>query len=157
MAGNTHADDTLSCIGARGIANKRITPGPHTKLFGQAREGRLLDSGCQLTPQLGVGRRPSRALGGGGIGGGVLGGETGVAYGGFCRGGGPVGHLPVQGQYPLFGLRCRLRFSIVNPFHGIGECRDPQSRACLPRRGFFLPLPMGLSICLALDGFACPC
>ena len=37
MAGNTQADDTLPSIVGRGGANCRITPGPHTQLFGGAR------------------------------------------------------------------------------------------------------------------------
>ena len=37
VAGNTQADDTLPSIVGRGGANCRITPGPHTQLFGGAR------------------------------------------------------------------------------------------------------------------------
>ena len=37
VAGNTQANDILPSIGARGGVNCRITPGPHTKLFGGAR------------------------------------------------------------------------------------------------------------------------
>ena len=37
VAGNTQADDTLPSIVGRGGANGRITPGPHTQLFGGAR------------------------------------------------------------------------------------------------------------------------
>ena len=36
VAGNTQADDTLPSIVGRGGANCRITPGPHTQLFGGA-------------------------------------------------------------------------------------------------------------------------
>ena len=35
-AANTQADATLPCIGVRGGANCRITPGPHSQQFGGA-------------------------------------------------------------------------------------------------------------------------
>ena len=35
---NTQADATLPTIGVRGGANRRITPGPHSKPFGGARQ-----------------------------------------------------------------------------------------------------------------------
>ena len=38
VAGNTQADDTLPSIVGRSGANYRITPGPHTQLFGGARQ-----------------------------------------------------------------------------------------------------------------------
>ena len=38
VAGNTQANDTLPSNGVRGGANYRITLGPHTQLFGGARQ-----------------------------------------------------------------------------------------------------------------------
>ena len=37
-AANTQADATLPSIGVSGGANRRITPGPHSKPFGAARQ-----------------------------------------------------------------------------------------------------------------------